>query len=113
MLLDFDAMREVTVPNMNGGEGEIRARMHMVPEGKTIVTRMAPGSSIGNHLQATSFDINYVLSGTGMATCDGVEEELRPGVCHICPPGSMHSIANTGNEELVLFTVVAEQPKEA
>ena len=43
-----------------------------------------------------------LLQGLG----DGVEEELRPGVLHICPKGSEHSIINTGTEDLVLFTIV-------
>ena len=40
--------------------------------------------------------------------CNNHEEkpELRPGVLHICPKGSEHSIINTGTEDLVLFTIV-------
>ena len=54
-------------------------------------------------------DINYVLSGNGKATCDGEEEILSPGTCHICKKGSEHSIENTGDEDLVLLTVVVER----
>ena len=34
------------------------------------------------------------------------KSQLRPGVLHICPKGSEHSIINTGTEDLVLFTIV-------
>lgn len=112
MLLDFSEMGEVAVPNMNGGEGEVRARMYANGWGKAMLATIAPGCSIGSHVQATSVDVNYVVRGFGVATCDGVREELRPGTCHICPQGFAHSIANTGVEDLVLFTLVAEQSGE-
>ena len=57
----------------------------------------------------TGDDINYVLSGTGKAICDGQEELLSAGTCHICKKGSEHSIANIGDEDLVLLTVVVER----
>ena len=53
--------------------------------------------------------MNYVLSGTGKAICDGKEESLAPGTYHICKKGSEHSIVNTGEEDLVLLTVVIER----
>ena len=34
------------------------------------------------------------------------KSQLCPGVLHICPKGSEHSIINTGTEDLVLFTIV-------
>ncbi len=43
------------------------------------------------------------------AVCDGCEETLTAGVCHVCRKGSEHSIANTGDEGLVLLTVVVER----
>ena len=54
-------------------------------------------------------DISYVLSGNGKATCDGEEEILSLRTCHICKKGSEHSIENTGDEDLVLLTIVVER----
>ena len=71
--------------------------------------RIHPGGFIGVHKHPTSDDTNFVLSGTGVATCDGAEELLQPGACHICPKGSEHSIANTGEDDLVILTVAAER----
>ena len=53
--------------------------------------------------------INFILSGEGTAVCDGQEEKLEAGVCHICLKGSEHSIANTGTEDFVMLTVVVER----
>lgn len=108
MLINFDEMKEITIPHLNGGEGEVSAKMYMDESGKIMVSRIPAGASIGMHEQSTSNDINYVISGTGMVICDGGEEVLSPGVCHYCSKGSSHSIINTGDEDLILFCVVAE-----
>lgn len=109
MLIDFDVMKEITIPHLNDGEGAVSAKMYKDNTGKIMVSRIPVGASIGMHEQCTSNDINYVISGTGLAICDGKEEALRPGNCHYCPQGSIHSIINTGNEDLVLFSVVTER----
>ncbi len=109
MKVDFDSLDEVRISNMNGGVGHVLVRMSYDGRRRIIQTRMPPGSSIGEHLQTTGDDTNFVVSGAGTAVCDGKEEPLRPGTCHICPKGSRHSIVNTGDDELVLWTVVIEE----
>lgn len=74
-----------------------------------IPCRIHAGGSIGLHTHQTSDDINFILSGTGIAVCDGEEEVLAPGICHVCKKGSAHSIINTGSDDLVLLTVVVER----
>lgn len=106
MRMDFGSMEEVTIPHMDGGEGSIIARMYNDDHSRIIYTRIPAGSSIGIHRQESGDDINYVLEGKGMAVCDGQEEPLFPGVCHICPKGSSHTIVNDGDSDLVLFSVV-------
>lgn len=109
MRINFNDIKEMTIPGMNGGTGEMTARLYMGENGKIIPSRIHPGGSIGTHEHPTSDDINYILAGRGKAICDGEEELLEPGVCHICRKGSQHSITNTGDEELVMLTVVVER----
>lgn len=109
MLINFNEIKEMTIPGMNGGTGTMAARMFVSDKGKIIPTRIHAGGSIGLHEQRTSDDINYVIAGRGKAICDGVEEILMPGCCHVCPKGSSHSIINTGEEDLILLTVVVER----
>lgn len=109
MLINFNKIEEITVSGMNQGTGQMSARMYMDQEGKIIPCRIHAGGSIGMHGHPTSDDINYILSGTGKAVCDGQEEILGPGTCHICKKGSEHSIINTGSEDLVMLTVVVEK----
>ena len=109
MLIRFHDIPERTVTGMNHGTGEVCARMYMGEDGKIIPCRIRPGGSIGLHRHETSDDINYVLSGVGTAICDGAEEALSAGCCHICKRGSEHSIIKTGSEDLCLLTVVVER----
>lgn len=109
MLIDFNAINEMTIPCMNKGTGEMTAKMYMDNDGKVIPCKIHKGGSIGVHKHETSDDINYVLSGTGKAVCDGEEEFLTAGCCHICKKGCEHSIINTGDDDLFLLTVVVER----
>lgn len=109
MRIDFENQKEVTIPHLNQGEGEVSARMFMDPSCKIMVSRIHVGSSIGVHSHLTSCEINYCMAGKGIHICDGVEESLEPGMCVYCPQGASHSIVNTGGEDLVLFTVVPER----
>ena len=52
------------------------------------------------------FLVKHLISGTGKAICDGVEEKLSAGVMHIWHKGSEHTIINTGDYDLVMLTVV-------
>ena len=106
MIIDFNIINEMTIPGMNGGTGEMTCRMFNDEKYRIIPTAIHPGGSIGVHTQNSGDDLNYIISGTGKAICDGVEEELKPGVMHICPKGSEHSIINTGNNDLVMLTIV-------
>ncbi|MCI6161339.1 MAG: cupin domain-containing protein [Prevotella sp.] len=108
MKIDFNHINEITVQKMNGGEGECHARIFVCESGKIIYSILPAGSSIGLHPHSTSKDINYIVSGTGKAICNEYEETLLPGNVHFCPKGATHSIVNTGDSDLVLFTVVTE-----
>lgn len=109
MLMDFNKIKEITVHGMNNGTGTVTAKMYMDEQGKVIPCSIHAGGSIGLHKHETSDDINYVLSGTGKAVCDDQEEILSAGTCHICKKGSEHCIVNTGDEDLVLLTIVVER----
>lgn len=109
MRIDFNTVKEITCPCMNNGVGTMTAKMFADENGKIIPCKIHAGGSIGTHKHETSDDINYVVSGCGVAVCDGEEEPLTAGCCHICKKGSSHSITNTGDEDLVLLTIVCER----
>lgn len=108
MLINFNRIKEITMPGMNNGAGTMTAKMYMDEQRKIITSSIHPGGAIGLHRHETSDDINYILFGKGKAICDGQEEIISPGMYHICKKGSEHSIENTGDEDLILLTVVVE-----
>lgn len=109
MIINFNEMPERKFLGMNNGTGKMSAKLFMDEHGKIIPCHIHKGGSIGLHRHDTSDDINYVISGTGKAICNGEEETLFAGVCHICRKGNEHSIINTGEDDLVLLTVVVEK----
>ena len=109
MQIDFNKVDLMTFPGMNNGTGTMSAQMYNDDSYRIIPTTIHPGGSIGMHKQESGDDLNYIISGTGQAICDGIEEELKPGVMHICPKGSEHSMINTGEEDLVMLTIVVKK----
>lgn len=109
MIIDFNKTKELKVSGMNNGSGDMSAKMYIDNEGKIIPCAIHVGGSIGLHKHKTSDDINYIISGSGKAICDGKEEILTKDTCHICKKGSEHSIINTGDEDLVMLTIVVNR----
>ena len=109
MQIDFNKTDLMTIPGMNNGTGTMSVRMYNDDFYRIIPTTIHPGGSIGIHKQESGDDLNYIISGTGKSICDSIEEELRPGVMHICPKGSEHSIINTGEKDLVMLTIVVKK----
>lgn len=109
MIIDFNEFKEMTMPGMNNGTGEMTCRMFNDEKYRIIPTVIHPGGSIGLHVQNSGDDLNYIISGEGKAICDGIEESLKHGVMHICPKGSEHTIINTGDEVLVMLTIVVSR----
>ena len=106
MNIDFNQLQEITMPCMNNGEGMMSVRMYNDAQYRIIPTKIHKGGSIGLHTQSSGDDLNYILSGSGKAVCNGVKEELRAGVLHLCPKGAAHTIINTGEDDLVMLTIV-------
>jgi uncharacterized cupin superfamily protein len=79
MLINFNEIKEAVFSGMNGGEGTMTVRMFNDSKYRIIPTKLHPGASNGLHKQESGDDINYILSGTGKAICDGKEEILTAG----------------------------------
>ena len=106
MIVGFESIDPVVVKGMNEGAGEMTARMASSDGFRFVSCSLHPGCSIGMHRHESSVDINFVVSGSGEAVCDGAVEELGSRCVHICPRGSEHSIRNTGDTDLCLLTAV-------
>ena len=108
MLIDFEKLDKNTLKNFRGGEKEVSAQIFFDGKVKIMKALLIPGSSIGMHTHETSSEIIYVLKGRGKILTPEGEEPLNEGLCHYCPKGESHSLINTGDEDLIVFTVVPE-----
>ena len=110
MYIDFNGMEAKEMPCLWNGKGTMSSKFFLDEKGnKFIKAAIHPGGSFGIHSHEGSMDIVYVLEGEGIAKCDGVEEKLIPGNCHVCPDGSSYEFENTGTIDLVLLTFVPKQ----
>ncbi len=106
MRINFNDLERKELKNFNGGEGALLAEMHVDDKQKILRGCLKKGSSIGAHCHETSSETLYVLSGEGIAVCDGKAEKLSAGDCHYCPKGSTHTLRNDKEEDLIFFAVV-------
>ena len=108
-MINFDEIKEVGINSLNGGNGVTKANMYMDNNIKIMNSVLEKGCCMGEHTHTTSSEIIYIISGTAKCTLNGKEEIVHKGECHYCPKGSTHSIANDGEEDLIMFDVVPEQ----
>jgi mannose-6-phosphate isomerase-like protein (cupin superfamily) len=69
--------------------------------------RLAPGAATTPHHHAVTEEIYYILSGAAAMTIDGQTRPVGPGDAIAIPPGAVHTIRNTGPEELVFLCTCA------
>ena len=108
MNINFNEIPTRTLSGLHGGSGDLVARIYESGNLKVMPCRLQPGASIGLHGHGDCAELCYVLYGSGMAVCNGIEEPLVTDICHICPPNCEHTITNTSNVELVMLTFQTE-----
>lgn len=109
MKLDFDFLDKIKIENFKGGIGELYLKKFEDQFVKIMQSVLTVGSTIGAHTHTEDSEIIYVLSGEGLAECDGREELLSKGKVHYCPKNSTHTIKNTGDADLVMYAIVIKK----
>jgi mannose-6-phosphate isomerase-like protein (cupin superfamily) len=71
-----------------------------------IVEIFDVGGKTPPNTHAEAFEMFYVLSGTGIAYCDGKPVPVAPGDSVVVRPGNEHVIENTGSGRLYCLTVM-------
>ena len=69
--------------------------------------RLGVGCATTPHHHAVTEEIYYILSGTALMTLAGESRPVGPGDAIAIPPGLVHTIKNTGGEELVFLCTCA------
>ncbi|WP_199440246.1 cupin domain-containing protein [Umezawaea beigongshangensis] len=71
---------------------------------------LPPGAASGVHLHSRTEQFDYVVSGSGVMTIDGVDHPVAAGDLITTCLGTRHGIRNTGAEDLVWLVVEVSGP---
>ena len=71
-----------------------------------VVEIFKVGGKTPPNMHQVADEFFYVLSGTGIARCDGAEVTLKKGDALLVKPGSDHVVENTGTTKLYTLTVM-------
>lgn len=69
--------------------------------------RVQPGQLTAPHFHKQTEEIYYILRGQGQMTIDGQQRIVGPGDAIAIPPGAVHTILNSGSEQLVFLCCCA------
>ncbi len=94
-----------------GGEGRVRVwnlmgATQMPPFTAALACELAPGGSVGRHLQQASHELVITLSGEGVATVDGESQALECGSVVHLPLGRHLTLANRSTEKPLHYLIV-------
>ena len=79
------------------------------------ITVFEPGEASSMHIHPISEEVNLVLAGSGVFTCQGEEHAFDAGTVIWIPKNVYHQHRNTGSEPLQLlwiYTPQAELPSD-
>ena len=111
MIIDFDKIKEESVMNFKGGQGELLTRNYVDGKCKIMKSCLRPGASSGLHRHEGNCEIVYVISGTATFHYDGGVETASEGQVHYCPEGHSHYMKNNTANDLIYLAIVPEHGK--
>jgi mannose-6-phosphate isomerase-like protein (cupin superfamily) len=71
-----------------------------------VIEIFTPGGATPPNTHADADEFFYVLSGVGIARCDGKALPLKQGDAMLLHPGHEHIVENTGTKKLYCLTVM-------
>ena len=105
-------MKNTVKVNMRGGDGQavvtdLLDKGEYFGKARLVATiTLEPGSSIGEHVHEAEEEIFYVIKGTAQYLDNGSWVTLNTGDSCICTDGQSHSLANRGDETLVVLALI-------
>jgi len=87
---------------------ELLAHRNSAIRGQSLAeARLAPGAATTPHHHAVTEEIYYILEGAAAMTLGRETRNVGPGDAIAIPPGTRHTIRNTGPGELVFLCTCA------
>lgn len=106
MKIEFNLLERKKIENFKNGLGSLCLKKFEDDSVKIMQSVLTEGSTIGEHIHTEDSEIIYVLSGEGVAVCNGEMEQLKEGIVHYCPKNSIHKIINSAKSDLVMYAIV-------
>ena len=75
------------------------------PTTSVVLVRLEPGADIQTHVHEVASETAYILDGEGTFTVDGERIVQTAGMGLTVPPGTPHSLVNTGSGALELIAM--------
>lgn len=72
-----------------------------------VIMSIKPGEEIGEEVHTGSDQIVHLVSGSGKAVIDGVENEYNAGDMVFVPAGTSHNFINTDGSDLKIIGIYA------
>ena len=108
--MDVKNLREVEAFTTKDGS-EIREllayRNSAIRNQSLAEARVKPGQRTAAHYHPKTEEIYYILRGSGEMQIDKENLRVGPGDAIAIPPGTVHTILNSGEEELVFLCCCA------
>jgi len=101
-----------------GGRGEVRVwnlmkGRTMAPFTAVLACELAPGGSVGKHLQQGADEIVVITEGEGTARVDGEPQALEPGTVVWLPLGKHLALENGSQDAPLRYLIVKAQTERA
>lgn len=102
-----------------GGKGEVLVTSLGGPDPLTLpftavlACQLAPGGSVGTHVQQEDAEIVLVTEGEGAAVVGGARQELGPGTVVSLPFGTSLALENASATEPLTYLIIKARPVPA
>jgi quercetin dioxygenase-like cupin family protein len=99
-----------------GGKGEVLVTDLLAdsevtaPFTTVLACQLAPGGSVGTHVQQQDAEIVVVLDGEGAATVGGATRSLTPGTVVSLPHGQSLALENRSESEPLSYLIIKARP---
>lgn len=108
--MSIDRIMPTLQVDLFGGRGEVRVWNLLSgaagPFQAVLSCALAPGASVGRHVQEEFAELVIGVEGDGETTVDGESHALQPGDVVYLPLGSVLSIQNRSSEAPLCYLIV-------
>jgi len=92
-------IQELTEPNK-----DFRRVLYTAKHLQLVLMALKPGEQIGEEVHADRDQFFRVERGKGKVVIDGNETRIKRDDAILAPAGARHSVINTGNKPMMLYT---------